>query len=88
MKSDLLDQETVEEAIKCLRVAAGEVEHTLDILETKVSAEDLATYKRMVGKVIIAIYSGLADPIMEGFPEMRKALYEEHGDDSQGAPST
>jgi len=77
MKSNLLNVETVQEATSCLKTAAGEIEHTIDLLEGKVSAEDLASYKRMVGKIIIALYSGLADPLFEAFPREKSAFYGE-----------
>jgi hypothetical protein len=84
MKSDRLDLNSVQEITSALRTAAGQIEHTLVLLEDKASTEDLATYKRMVGKVIIAIYSGLADPVMEGFPGFKDAFY---GEDQQiGSP--
>ena len=78
MKSDRLKLETAQEIAQCLRTAAGEVEHTIDLIESEVTPEDLATYKRMVGKVIMAIYSGLADPVLEGFPEFQKEFYREN----------
>jgi hypothetical protein len=77
MKSDRLDLEAVKEVVNSLRIAAGEVEHTVDLLESKVSMEDLTAYKRMVGKVIIALYSGLADPVLEAFPDFKKEFYRE-----------
>jgi hypothetical protein len=78
MKSDRLKLETAQAVTSCLRTAAGEVEHTIDLLESHVSSEDLVAYKRMVGKVIVAIYSGLADPVLEGFPEYQKDFYREN----------
>ena len=77
MKSDLLDVQLVTEATACLKAAAGEIEHTVDLLEGKLSPEDLASYKRMVGKIIIALYSGLADPLFEAFPKEKAAFYGE-----------
>lgn len=80
MRSDSLKAETATEVIDCLRKAAGEVEHTIDLLDGKVSVEDLAAHKRMVGKIVIAIYSGLADPVLEGFPTLKEQLYRESRD--------
>ncbi len=80
MRSESLRAETANEVIECLRKAAGEVEHTIDLLDGHVSAEDLGAYKRMVGKIVIAIYSGLADPVLEAFPTMKEQLYRESHD--------
>src|SRR5262245_31286271 len=80
MRSDKLDLDTARGGVNWLRTAAGEVGHTIDLRDSKVSAEDLATYKRMVGKVIIAIYSGLADPTLEAFPDFKREFY------GEGAP--
>lgn len=77
MRSTNLDEQTIHAVILALRTAAGEVEHTVDLLEGKLSADVLSAHKRVVGKVINAIYSGLADPLLEGFPEIKKALYEQ-----------
>jgi hypothetical protein len=82
MKSELLVLETAEEVINCLKIAAGEIEHTIEVLQSKISPSDLADYKRMTGKIIIAIYSGLADPVLEGFPELRLKTYGEQDDRS------
>jgi hypothetical protein len=75
MKSVLLDLTTVEETVKCLATAAGEIEYSIELLEEKLSADDFINYKKMAGKVIFAIHSGLIDPVLEEFPDMRKSLY-------------
>jgi hypothetical protein len=75
MKSDVLDGETVDDLIQCLRTAAGEINHSVFLLEQKLTQADLDEYKRLAGKVIIAIYSGLADPILEHFPDKKTLLY-------------
>lgn len=75
MKSDLLDRNTANEMVACLGAAAGEIEHSLELLEGKVSTDDFAAYKRMVGKIIVAIHSGLTDSILEAFPDLRASWY-------------
>lgn len=77
MKSTKLDHDSAATVVQCLKVAAGEIEHSLEVLDGKLSEEDYETYRKTVGKVIVAIYTGLADPILEGFPALREQLYRE-----------
>jgi hypothetical protein len=57
-------QELSDEIYTCMSTAAGELEHTLSLVEGKLTEEDFKVYKRLVAKIIIAVYCGLGDSIL------------------------
>jgi hypothetical protein len=83
MKSEKLGLDDVKEVVDSLRQGVGFIEGSIDLLEGKVSDSDLNDYKRMVGKIIIAVYSGLADKVMEKYPDFANTFYEEGEKNSQ-----
>jgi hypothetical protein len=76
MRSVLLDEATAQEIVRCLGAAAGELEHTLELLKEKVTDDDFDRYKRKIAKVIIAIHNGLIGAVLENFPDLKRELYE------------
>lgn len=78
--SDAENINPIEEALACLKTACGELEHTLEVLNSKLPEEEYSAYKKGVGRVIIAIYSGLADPLLDKYPSMKEEYYKERNE--------